>query len=287
MQTDIEHLPAKKQIELKQLVTIIRQHTDDIEMVILFGSYARGEYKEEKDLKPNRKSGHASDYDVLVVTKNRSTVDNSELWKTINDDCYAQQFSAVPRLIVHDIQQLNIKLAQAHYFYTEVTEEGCFLYNSEQFTLAEKRELLPEEYKRLAQENFDSWHQKANNFYSYYKFGMKKSDFIGASFQLNQATESAYKTILLVFTNNVPHEHYLSLLNNYATSEHESFADIFPLDTKAQRDRFNLLDYAYIGARYDPTFKIGKGDLEPLAECVEKLIKLTKKICEEKIQSFA
>ncbi len=287
MQTGIEHLPAEKQTELKQLATIVRRHTDDVEMIILFGSYARGEYKEEKDLKPDRKSGHASDYDILVVTKNRDTVDNSELWKTINDDCYAQQFSAVPRFIVHDIQQLNTKLAQAHYFYTEATEEGCFLYNSEQFTLAKKCELLPEERKRLAQEHYDSCFNSAVDFFEGYEFYLNKAKFSKAAFLLNQSTESAYKTILLVFTNYAPHEHYLSLLGNYAVDEHKLFADIFPLDTKAQRDRFNLLDYAYIGARYDPAFKVGKGDLELLAECVKKLIELAKKICEEKIQSFA
>jgi len=176
MKTTIKHLPLDKQSELKQLTDIIRQHTNDIVMVILFGSYARGEYKEEKDLAPDRKSGHASDYDILVVTRQKETVDNSEIWKGVNDDCHSQQFSAIPQLIVDDIQDLNIKLAQAHYFYTDITEEGCFLYNSGEFALAERRELLPAELKRLAQEHYDTCFTSATDFLRSTNFAYLKAN---------------------------------------------------------------------------------------------------------------
>ncbi len=286
MKTTIEHLPTHKQSELNQITKIIRQHCNDVVMVILFGSYARGEYKEEKDLEPDRKSGHASDYDILVVTNQQETVDNSELWQTINDECQGQHFSAVPRLIVHDIQDLNIKLAQAHYFYTDIAEEGCFLYNSNKFTLAEKRELLPAELKRLAQEHYDTCFTSASDFFDVYEFCLSKGKLTKAAFSLNQATESAYKTILLVFNNYVPHEHYLSLLGRMAEKAHPSIIGIFPKKTDEERDRFQLLDYAYIGARYDTKFKISQSELETLANSVKKLLELTEKVCKEKIQSF-
>jgi len=286
MKTSIEHLPENKRNELDQLASIIRQHTHDIAMIILFGSYARGEYKEEKDLLPKQKSGHASDYDILVISSNRETAENSSLWKKINDQFHSQPFSAVPRLIVHDIQEININLAQAHYFYTEIVEEGCFLYNSERFTLAEKRDLLPNERKRLAQEHYDSCFNSAVDFYEGYEFYLSKAKYTKAAFSLNQATESAYKTILLVFTNYAPHEHYLSLLGNAVADENKAFADIFPRKTDNDNHRFNLLDYAYIGARYDPKFKIDKEDLELLANSVKKLLDLTQQVCKEKIQSM-
>ncbi|WP_428625087.1 nucleotidyltransferase domain-containing protein [Sedimenticola sp.] len=66
MQTNISHLPLKKQRELEQITEIVKAQ-EGVEMVILFGSYARGDWREEKELKPNRWSGHASDYDILVV----------------------------------------------------------------------------------------------------------------------------------------------------------------------------------------------------------------------------
>jgi hypothetical protein len=49
---------------------------------------------------------------------------------------------------------------------------------------------------------------------------------------------------------------------------------------------FLLLDYTYIGTRYDLDYKITKKQLEYLAKCVRKLQRLTKKICKDKIEGF-
>ena len=53
-----------------------------------------------------------------------------------------------------------------------------------------------------------------------------------------------------------------------------------------QDELFELLDYAYIGARYDMHYKITKQQLEQLAPCVKKLHEVTEKLCREKINSF-
>jgi len=287
MKTNIAHLPANKQSDLKQLVNLIVQHTDDIAMIILFGSYARGKYKEEKDLLFGRKSGHASDYDLLVITATKETAENSLLWQTVNQESIKQALTAVPRLIVHDIQQVNIKLAQGHYFYSEIIEDGCELYNTGEFTLAEKRELLAEEYQRISQGYFDSgFIDGAKKLYKGYLFYFSEQDYKQAAFVLNQATESAYKTILLVVTHFAPHEHYLSLLGDHAETECPTLTNVFPSSTPEERRRFQLLDYAYIGARYDPTFKITKEELEPLGKHVEKLLDITEAFCIKTIKNF-
>ena len=49
---------------------------------------------------------------------------------------------------------------------------------------------------------------------------------------------------------------------------------------------FHLLDYAYIGARYDREYMITKEQLEQLTPCVKELHEVTERICKEKIESF-
>jgi len=61
---------------------------------------------------------------------------------------------------------------------------------------------------------------------------------------------------------------------------------VFPNATDEQKKMFDLLNEAYVKARYDPDYKITKQQLEYLAKCVRKLQRLTKKICKEKIDSF-
>ncbi len=48
MKTSIEHLPENKQSQLKLAVEIVRKYTSP-EMIILFGSYARGEWVDDFD----------------------------------------------------------------------------------------------------------------------------------------------------------------------------------------------------------------------------------------------
>ena len=61
---------------------------------------------------------------------------------------------------------------------------------------------------------------------------------------------------------------------------------ILPMGTDEEDELFGLLDYAYIGARYDREYKITKEQLEQLAPCVEKLHEVTERVCKEKIESF-
>ena len=115
---------------------------------------------------------------------------------------------------------------------------------------------------------------------------MKRSDNKKAAFELHQAAEASYKAILLVFTGYNPNEHYLRILGNMAAEHCADLTGMLPRETDEQKELFDLLDYAYIGARYDPDYKITKEQLEYLAKRVRNLLELTEKICKEKIESF-
>ena len=286
MKKTLTHLPENKVDELKKVVSIIRKQCDDVEMIILFGSYARGDYKIDSDLKAGRKSGHISDYDILVVTGEKKSVDNAGLWAEITKECNSLKQSTHARIIAHDIQELNIKLAEGQYFYTDVKKEGCLLYDSGKFELANEHEITPKEHQRVAQDYYEHWLSKAKSFFIDFNNAFGREDYTQAAFHLHQATESSYKTILLVFTNYNPNEHYLKMLGGMASEEDASLSDIFPFKTEEEQERFRKLDYAYIGARYDPAFRITKADLEILATHVKKLLELTEKICKAKIEGF-
>ena len=286
MKNTIDHLPQTKQEDLNKITAIITERCDDALMVILFGSYARGEWKEEKDLKEDRLSGHASDYDILVVTGDKKTAKNTGSWQIIADECDSSGISTHVRIIAQDIEQLNIDLANGQYFYTEIKEQGCLLYNAANYWLADKRDLTPTELQRIAQDHFDHWFERAFRFFDNSKSNFDKDWLNEAAFMLNQATEACYKTILLVFSSYCPHEHYLHLLESMASDYVPNLKQIFPRETKKQRDLFNLLDYAYIGARYNPDYSISKENLEYLSQQVNKLVEITEKACLNKIQMF-
>ena len=285
MKKSLSHLPEYKREELKLLVEKIRTFLEP-EMIILYGSYARGDYKEQKDLAPDRKSGHVSDYDILVITSEKKTAGNTSLWNNVAKKCDKLKLSTHARIIAHDIQFLNIQLAEDHYFFADIKKEGCMLYDSGNHKLARKRKLKPAEQKRIAQDHFDHWFTSAKSFYRRFKNAFEEPDYKNAAFQLHQAAEHSYKAILLVFTGYNPNEHYLWMLGDMAAEHCPDLPGVLPRETDEEKELFELLDYAYMGARFDPDYKITKKQLEYLAGRVKVLQRLTKKICKEKIESF-
>jgi HEPN domain-containing protein/predicted nucleotidyltransferase len=286
MKTTIDHLSQFKQDELQAIVSLICENCETIEKIILFGSYARGNYKEAKDLKPNSKSGHVSDYDILVVTEKKEIALDSVLWSKISKKLRVVGFSAYPKLITHDITELNKKLSEGQYFFSDITKEGILLFDTKKFELTHQKKLTKEEKQKIVQDHFDEWFTSATEFLDYYKIALKKNSLKKAAFFLHQSAESSYKTILLVFTNHAPREHFLEILEKEAEKHHSELKNIFSKSTKQDEDRFKLLEYAYIGGRYDSDYYISKDDLEILAGDVKMLLKLTEEICKKKIASF-
>ena len=64
------------------------------------------------------------------------------------------------------------------------------------------------------------------------------------------------------------------------------FFTAFPLRTRQERDRFDLLRQAYVGARCHDDYKITPQELKYLARCVELLGDQTETSCEAKMKSF-
>lgn len=282
MKRSFKFLPKLKQEELKKIVEAIHKTCKDVEKIILFGSYARGNYKEEKDLKEDRRTGHISDYDILVVTGKKKSTDKFSSWNRTKK----LKLTAPVRVIAHDIENLNIGLAEGQYFFTDIKKEGISLFDSKRYKLANKRKLKPKEKQRIARDYFEHWFERSESFFKHYGYAMADKDYKTAAFNLHQAAEHSYKTILLVFTNYNPNEHFLWMLGQKTAKYHADLKTLFPKKNQKDKDRFKLLDDAYIGGRYDPDFRISKRDLEILAKDVKKLLKITEEICKKKIANL-
>lgn len=92
-------------------------------MVILFGSYARGDWKDgPHEQGRGRLLIHKrSDYDILAVTRHEYIATNIALWDTIKDACAGLNVSAYVRILARDIDFINYKLRQGNIFYRNHT----------------------------------------------------------------------------------------------------------------------------------------------------------------------
>ncbi|PBQ33892.1 hypothetical protein CNR22_19585 [Sphingobacteriaceae bacterium] len=286
MKTDLTHLPEHKQAELKAIRDAIIPRYGEIEMIILFGSYARGNYVEDKYEDKGITYEYKSDYDLLIITTKNAQADSDSLTNSISGKLEELNLPTPVNPIFHGIDFVNKELRDGNYFFDEIKRDGVQIFTSNRYQLDEKQPKSAEEQREKAQKYFDGWFESADGFYTFFEHGMRDGNLKGAAFQLHQATERYLGTIQLVFTGYKPKTHDIEVLSRFAKAVDMEFGKVFPRATIEERRRFTLLRKAYVEARYNMDYNIGKADLEYLSERVQLLKNLTEQICKRKIESF-
>jgi predicted nucleotidyltransferase/HEPN domain-containing protein len=288
MKKSLSHLPQEKQDELERIKDIILEKIGDVRMIVLFGSYARGQWVEDIHTEGHTTHVYESDFDILVTTKSKKTAEDSDLHDRVEKAIEATKQVQTPySIIYHTFSYVKQMITEGHYFFTDIKKEGVNLYlKKSKYDLGPINILTPQQRKIVAEEHFKQWFKSAKTFYTAYELILGKRRNKEAAFLLHQAVERFYGAITLVFINYRYRLHDIQALGRKAVSYNPQFAEAFPRDTAEQRAAFTLLKKAYIDARYKPSYKITKKQLEYLAKRVKILQRLTKKICKEKIDSF-
>ena len=169
MKKSLEHLPKEKQDELEHIVECIREKVDDIQMLILFGSYASDTWGEDSYVEDGVTYEYKSDYDILVVVKSLKIVNSYDLWRKVKKSIREFPIKTWTNIIVHAIAYVNKQLAGGQYFFGDIKKEGIMLYDSGDFELAQEKEHLPADRKHNAKEHFEHWKQNANDFKKYFE----------------------------------------------------------------------------------------------------------------------
>ena len=153
-------------------------------MIILFGSYARNDWVEEKYDDGNYK--YQSDIDVLVIVESKNGHTQTKYEANIQDKVYAMDSIKTPvSAIVNDIDFVNCRLKKAQFFFSDIKKEGVLLYDSKKHQLSEPKKLAPQEQKKLVQDDFNYCFEKANEFRDGVEFYLNRGNFNTAAFLLH------------------------------------------------------------------------------------------------------
>ena len=292
MKTSINYLPEQKRDELRRIVKCVLEVLPGCEMIILYGSYARNTYVDyDQRIEYGIRTCFMSDYDNLVVTNTRFQRHViSHILSKATDNYYKgmnRNESTTVQFIDESIDDLNKAIDKNRYFYTDIKREGIMLYNSGRYKLARRRKQNYREIKELAEEYYNERFERGNEFLLgaifYNEQGLHKM----ASFNLHQACENYYNSIILTFTLYSPKEHSLIKLSARAKTHSLESSKAFPRNTEEEKRLFDLLQDAYVQARYSLHFRITQEDIEALIPKVELLRDIARQCCEERIKVYA
>lgn len=292
----LEHLPDTKRRELAWVVKVLFDEFEDaiktklspkrkagrILKVILFGSYARGDWVED------HKSGYRSDYDLLVVVNGQDFTDLHEYWSKA-DERFVRELTITHHIdtpvnfIVHSLDDVNDQLSRGRPFFADIARDGVILYELPAHPFAKPKPMNAEQAKVEAEGYYRQWSERGRQFLETATDQISKGWRSMAAFNLHQATEAAYHCVLLVTTLYSPKSHRITALKSQAEALDERLKHIWPLDIRLHRQAFDRLRRAYVEARYSASYDISMEELTWLRERVLLLLRVVQEICNRRV----
>ena len=280
-------LPAEQKATLDAVVEKIVA-TGKAEMILLYGSFARGDFRLKDnrysyfstDIVPPKTSRSKSDFDILVIVKNREDIFPVQL---LEDDFF--QASTPVHIVAFDATYANNALLDRNYFIRDILKYAIVLYNSGQFKWEGRSKLSPERRKALAQIDFEKTLLMVKEFYTQFEFSYDLQ-FRLTAFNLQQTTEHLLQMIQLIFSQDHPKTHHLKYLREAAIKWVPEVAQFFPQNTQAEIDDLKYFSDSYAGARYmhEQFFPISREQLDRWHTQVKILLTIAEKACCERIE---
>jgi len=299
MKVSIDHLPEGKRRELDVIVQSIRDgfafaiarrtmprlRGGRLLKIILFGSYARGDWVEDPV------GRYFSDYDLLVVVDRDELTEVAEFWAKTEDRLLAelssgQKLRTPVSIIYHSLTEVNEKLKLGRYFFMDIVREGILLFEEPGRSFAEPQPLSAEEALRETRGYFDDWFESAGNFQRLAGEALNAGMTKEAAFLFHQTTERLYHCLFLVRTLYSPKSHNLNRLRQLAEDMEPRLKAVWPRGTKFERRGFELLRDAYVKARYSRHYRITAEELEWLGSRVAVPRDLVNTLCRERIEGL-
>jgi len=297
MKKSLDHLPAGKRKELAFVVQVLREgfaeaisrrtmprfRNAQLLKIILFGSYARGDWVED----PNGR--YFSDYDILVVVNHEDLTDLEEFWRG-TDQRFLEELASgetlrtQPSFIVHGLDDVNKQLREGRYFFTDILRDGITLFEEDGFPFAEPQPLSAGDAYTQTTGYFQKWSKGASNFLTLSVDARRKGMSNEAAFLLHQAAEKFYHAVILVLTLYSSKTHRLNLLRDRAEELDSRLIGVWPRTNKFERQGFDLIRRAYVEARYSDHYEISDEHLDWLTTRVEKLRDVVEAICKERVE---
>lgn len=286
----LSHLPQNKQDELAEIVKVICEVADPAK-IILFGSHASDKWVEDEYEERGATYSYISDYDILVVIPGGDKDKEHDIASKIENRTLKYKNDVSP--IVHSFNYVNKGLEMGQYFFRDIIKDGIVLFDSGEFIFSDAKPLSRNEEKEVALRSYEKWVNSGIRFLDHTKVILDNALLKGfplneVIFNLNQAAEKLYGGLLLVYTGYKPKTHKLKVYRKYSKHIDENLNQIFkyPIEDSEEYRLFDVLNKAYLDARYQDDYFIDPEDLRKLISKVDLLENVVVSLCEERISQL-
>jgi HEPN domain-containing protein len=241
---------------LVPVINIIK-NSMDVEKIFLLGNY------------PLQPADLGEEYDLLVLVKDTHNRPNDEFESLIHN----RSIDTVPvNASVFKLSKVNEMILNGNYFFSAFCVPEKLIYDAGRIRLESPpaKHDLPG-FKVLKQIH-EGMMEKANGFVAGAINFYQSNDFSLSGFMLHQAAEHGLNSLLQPLMQFRLHTHNLHKLMRITRRFSIEVFNLFPRDTDTEIRLFQLLQKAYIHARYKDNFEVKEEDAAVLLERTKLLL---------------
>ena len=235
------------------------------DMILLLGASLHRRRSESIFLDTAPSSRYLSDCFLLVLIQDPSSRELHEWQDIIETSC--KQFIPVTAIVL-ETATFKQWLEKGGQFAVAVWESALRIYDPDKLggSIATSRNASSDNNN---EKQYAAGLAKAREFLAGSElFSVRKQNAM-AAFMLHQSAEQALRTLIKTGTGYHANTHSIDRLVRYASLVSYQIRDILSQNTEQEKRLFNLLQKAYIDARYQPDYKISTEDLLLLTEKVK------------------
>lgn len=184
------------------------------------------------------------------------------------------------------INEVYTHLRVGHIFYSAVCTDGLLVYDNKRLPLPEKTIIDIAAIRVKARNIFTDAFHDAKSYLDGAEYFATSNQYKQAAFLLHQAMEHVLRALLASLTALTKYGHNLKSLIRHSRFCAPELDAIFPNNTDEEKKSFNLLNTAYVAARYSPNFEISQAQVMSLLDRVNTFLVQTERSFEDRLKTF-
>ncbi|HEX8331134.1 MAG TPA: HEPN domain-containing protein [Segetibacter sp.] len=230
---------------------------------------------------PQPVSDHNAAYiDLLVIIADTCLSSFKEYETIIKLACI--NYSNV-HFSIHQSNVIAAQISEGHIFYSVACTRENLVYDNGKAPLTVAPTSITSAVKEKAIHHFTTAFARAQSFLASAKHHVETGEKEMAAFMLHQAAELTFRAVAMGLLGNSTRSHSLKELKKLCRRCAPQLNDILPANNEYEEELLNLLDRAYLNARYADAYEVNEKHLETLLQRVSLLQATAKQICDEKM----
>ncbi|OQP44153.1 hypothetical protein A4H97_33665 [Niastella yeongjuensis] len=221
-------------------------------------------------------------FDFLVLLPPNAKYSYSEYLTQVQAKC-----SEIGSVLIwcNKINEVFKHIRVGHIFYSAICTDRLLVYDNNRLPIPEKPVIDVATMKVKARNIFIDVFQNAKSYLDGAEYFATSNQYKQAAFLLHQAAEHSLRALLASLTAMNSYGHNLKSLIRHTCFCAPDLDTIFPKNTDKEKELFNLLNAAYVDARYSPNYEISQEQVMLLLDRVNTLLAQIEQSFEERLKT--